>query len=199
MTTGARHRERQWQTTQRATSTARADSFACFIDGMASRSSRTRRGSSGPSCLRMPLVKRLHLPGLPSVNTASSPNRTTPSAVGAGSMVSSVRPEGEWNHTTAHSEREKRGYPARHPVASNWVYALWTKQIDGGRPPRQHLTTPFSVNPGEALQRPVRVVSSVCLFKFASRQKQLQAHRKGRVGGLHLEALCSTSRLEAYP
>lgn len=62
--------------------------------------------------------------------------------------------------------------------------------------PGHQFVSPLSVDLGQRLQAFPSVVVFASLNP-ASRQKQPQAHRKGRVGGLHLSALSNTPSVGA--
>lgn len=181
MSSGALQRQRSAQTAHDALMADRAPcmALAASADPFRRTTTRSERGSfKRRSILRKCLE---HLPvRFPNLARKSA----SVSAIAGVGSCNIIPPhahiESAWNHGTAHFGRAIYGYFSRHSAALKRV------QRRGCSP--EQLQRSFSVALGKRRQ-PLPAVVIFASFNPASRQKQPQSHRKGRVGGLHLKAL----------
>ncbi len=179
---GALHRERSPQTAHNALMAPRASCKAIAVPADPCRRTTTRceRGSLNSASISRKCLE--HLP----VRVPNRARKSASTSAIAGLGICNIDPPQK------HPVREKKHGAARFGES---IYGYFSRQSAAlkrvqrrGCSPARHACSAFSVDLGQRLQALPSVVVFASLNP-ASRQKQPQAHRKGRVGGLHREAL----------
>jgi hypothetical protein len=188
---GSLHRERSPQTAHSALMAPRASCMAPAVpaDPLRRTTTRAERGSRSSVFISRKCLE--HLP----VRVPNRARKSASTSAIAGVGICNINPPQK------HPVREKKHGDARfgesiYGYFSRQSAALKRVQRGGCFYPHPQLSRTFSVGQGQRLQPLLGVV--VCqFFNLPSRQKQPQAHRKGRVGGLHLSALSNTPSVGA--